>query len=117
MNRPLIVHGATIVTGDDAGTLLPDGALVVDDARITEVGFAADVLARHATAERIEVRGRVIFPGLANTHTHLPRVLARGIYEDLSPPHRPPFTGGLAPLPLARRGTADGDAGRARSDP
>jgi 5-methylthioadenosine/S-adenosylhomocysteine deaminase len=100
MNRPLIVHGATIVTGDDAGTLLPDGALVVDDARITEVGFAADVLARHATAERIEVRGRVIFPGLANTHTHLPRVLARGIYEDLSPPHRPPFTGGLAPLPL-----------------
>jgi 5-methylthioadenosine/S-adenosylhomocysteine deaminase len=26
-------------------------------------------------------------------------VLARGIYEDLSPPHSPPFTGGLAPLP------------------
>jgi cytosine/adenosine deaminase-related metal-dependent hydrolase len=29
-------------------------------------------------------------------------VLARGIYEDLSPPHTPPFTGGLAPLPLPR---------------
>jgi 5-methylthioadenosine/S-adenosylhomocysteine deaminase len=27
-------------------------------------------------------------------------VLARGIYEDLSPPHTPPFTGGLALLPL-----------------
>lgn len=26
-------------------------------------------------------------------------MLARGIYEDLSPPHEPPFTGGLAPLP------------------
>src|SRR5262249_55180638 len=39
-------------------------------------------------------------PGFANTHTHLSRVLARGIYEDLSPSHTPPFTGGLAPLPL-----------------
>jgi 5-methylthioadenosine/S-adenosylhomocysteine deaminase len=41
-----------------------------------------------------------VLPGFANTHTHLSRVLARGIYEDLSPPHTPPFTGGLAPLPL-----------------
>src|SRR5262245_44128644 len=100
MQRPLIVHGVTIVTGDEAGTLLSDGALAVVDGRIAALGHATDVLARHATAERIEMRGRVVFPGLANTHTHLPRVLARGIYEDLSPPHAPPFTGGLAPLPL-----------------
>ena len=26
--------------------------------------------------------------------------LARGVFEDLSPPHKPPFTGGLSPLPL-----------------
>jgi len=26
--------------------------------------------------------------------------IAKGIYEDLSPPHRPPFTSGLAPLPV-----------------
>jgi len=100
MHRPLVVHGVTIVTGDEAGTLVPDGALVVVDDRIVALGRAADVLPLHATAERIEMRGRVVFPGLANTHTHLPRVLARGIYEDLSPPHTPPFTGGLAPLPL-----------------
>src|SRR6267378_162083 len=100
MNRPLAIHGATIVTGDDAGTLYVDGALLVDNGRIAALGPAADLLARHAAAERIDARGRVILPGFANTHTHLPRVLARGIYEDLSPPHTPPFTGGLAPLPL-----------------
>jgi 5-methylthioadenosine/S-adenosylhomocysteine deaminase len=100
MRGPLVIHGATIVTGDDAGTLYPDGALVVDNARIAALGPAAEVLARHASAERVEARGRVILPGFANTHTHLPRVLARGVYEDLSPPHTPPFTGGLAPLPL-----------------
>jgi len=100
MHRQLVVHGVTIVTGDEAGTLVPDGALVVVDDRIAALGRAADVLPLHAAAERIEMPGRIVFPGLANTHTHLPRVLARGIYEDLSPPHTPPFTGGLAPLPL-----------------
>ena len=100
MSGGLVIHGATIVTGDDAGTLYPDGALVVDNARVGAVGPATEVLARHASFERVEARGRVILPGFANTHTHLPRVLARGIYEDLSPPHTPPFIGGLAPLPL-----------------
>src|SRR5438034_10654308 len=100
MGGGLVIHGATIVTGDAAGTRYPDGALVVDNARIGAVGPATEVLARHASFERVEARGRVILPGFANTHTHLPCVLARGIYEDLSPPHTPPFTGGLAPLPL-----------------
>jgi len=100
MPRPLVIHGATIVTGDNAGTLYPDGALAVDNTRIVAVGPAAEILPRYETAERIDARGRAVFPGFANTHTHLPRVLARGIYEDLSPPHTPPFTGGLSPLPL-----------------
>ena len=100
MSEPLVIHGATIVTGDDDGTLLADGGLVVDGDRIVALGPASDVVARYATGDRLELRGRVIFPGFANTHTHLPRVLARGVYEDLSPPHTPPFTGGLAPLPL-----------------
>ena len=100
MKRPLVIHGAAIVTADDADTIHTDGALVVDNDRIAALGPAADVLARYATAERLHVPGCVILPGFANTHTHLARVLARGIYEDLSPPHAPPFTGGLAPLPL-----------------
>jgi 5-methylthioadenosine/S-adenosylhomocysteine deaminase len=100
MSGPLVVHGATVVTGDDAGTLHPDGAVVVENTRIVALGPAREVLPRYAAAERIDARGRVVFPGFANTHTHLPRVLARGIYEDLSPPHAPPFTGGLSPLPL-----------------
>jgi len=97
---PAVIHNTTIVTADEAGSIHYDGALVVHDRRIAAIGPTAELLARYPDAERVDGRGRALLPGFANTHTHFPRTLARGIYEDLSPPHRPPFTGGLAPLPL-----------------
>ena len=97
-----IIHDTTVVTVDDAGTIQHDAALVIEQGRIAALGPSRALLTRYPDAERVDGRGRVVLPGFANTHTHLPRVLARGIYEDLSPPHTPPFTGGLAPLPLPR---------------
>jgi 5-methylthioadenosine/S-adenosylhomocysteine deaminase len=94
-----VIHDATIVTADDAGTIHHGAALVVDGGRIAAIGATPEVLAAHPAAERVDARGRAVLPGLANAHTHLSRVIARGIYEDLSPPHTPPFTGGLARLP------------------
>ena len=102
MSPTTIIHDTTVVTGDNTGHIERDAAVVVTDDRIAAIGPSAAMLARHPDAERVDGRGRAVFPGFANTHTHLPRVLARGIYEDLSPPHTPPFTGGLAPLPLPR---------------
>jgi 5-methylthioadenosine/S-adenosylhomocysteine deaminase len=95
-----LIHDTTIVTADDAGSILYDAALAVRDGRIAALGPTAELRAKFPDAEHIDARGRAVFPGFANTHTHLSRVLARGIYEDLSPSHTPPFTGGLAPLPL-----------------
>src|SRR6266852_933333 len=95
-----LIHDTTIVTADDVGSILYDAALAVRDGRIAVLGPTTELTARYPDAERVDGRGRAVFPGFANTHTHLSRVLARGIYEDLSPRHTPPFTGGLAPLPL-----------------
>ncbi len=95
-----LIRDTTIVTADDAGSILYDAALAVHDRRIAALGPTPELLRRFPDSERVDGRGRAILPGFADTHTHLPRVLARGIYEDLSPPHTPPFTGGLAPLPL-----------------
>ena len=82
-----VIHDATIVTTDDAGAIHYGAALVVEGDRIVEIGPTAETLARHVSAERVDGHGRAVLPGLANTHTHLSRVLARGIYEDLSPSH------------------------------
>ena len=95
-----LIHDTTIVTADERGSILYDAAIAVRDGRIAALGPSSELAARYPDAERVYGRGRAVFPGFANTHTHLSRVLARGIYEDLSPSHTPPFTGGLAPLPL-----------------
>ena len=95
-----LIHDTTIVTADERGSILYDAAIAVSDGRIAALGPSSELAARYPNAERVYGRGRAVFPGFANTHTHLSRVLARGIYEDLSPSHTPPFTGGLAPLPL-----------------
>jgi 5-methylthioadenosine/S-adenosylhomocysteine deaminase len=94
-----VIHGATLVTMDDAGTVLHGAAIAIEGDRIAALGPDDRVLARFPAAERVDGAGRLVLPGLANAHTHFDRVIARGIYEDLSPPHRPPFEGGLSPLP------------------
>ena len=96
----MLIQHTTIVTVDDADTVHYDAALVIEDDRIAAIGPTDELLARYPAAERIDGRGKLVMPGFANTHTHLVMTLARGIYEDLSPAHKPPFEGGLAPLPL-----------------
>jgi 5-methylthioadenosine/S-adenosylhomocysteine deaminase len=94
-----VIHDTTVVTADAAGAIHHEAALAVAGGRIVALGPTREVLAQHAGAIRVDGRGRAVLPGLANAHTHFSRVLDRGIAEDLSPPHTPPFTGGLSPLP------------------
>ena len=96
----IVIHGATVATVDADDSVIYDGAVAVEGGRILSVGKSGEVLDRYPQAEKIDAAGKAIMPGFANVHTHLHMTLARGIYEDLSPPHQPPFTSGLAPLPM-----------------
>lgn len=95
-----VIHDTTIVTVDDRDTVHYGAALAIEGNRIAAIGPNADLLARYPDAQRIDGRGKMVMPGFANTHTHLTMTLARGVFEDLSPPHKPPFSGGLSPIPL-----------------
>ena len=96
----LLIRNATIVTGNVAGTIHHQGAIAIEANRIAALGPDAEIAARFPDAEVIDATGRAIFPGFANIHTHFVMTLARGVFEDLSPPHEPPFCGGLSPIPL-----------------
>jgi cytosine/adenosine deaminase-related metal-dependent hydrolase len=107
VSASVVIHGTTIVTADEADSIHYDAALAVEDGRIAAIGPTAELQSRHPASDRVDGRGRVVLPGFANAHTHFPLTLARGIYEDLSPPHQPPFEGGLAPLPLPVLGSEE----------
>src|SRR5204863_4088341 len=95
-----VIHDAVIITADDRDTVHYGAAIAIDGQRIAAIGATPEILAGYPAAERIDGHGKMVMPGFANTHTHLTMTLARGVFEDLSPPHRPPFSGGLSPIPL-----------------
>ena len=88
----IVIHNAAIATVDDRDTVHYGAAIAIGADRIAAIGPSADILARYPAAERIDGTGKLIMPGFANIHTHLTMTLARGVFEDLSPPHKPPFS-------------------------
>jgi 5-methylthioadenosine/S-adenosylhomocysteine deaminase len=95
----VVIRDATLVTVDFDDRVLHRAALAIVGDRIAALGPTEMVLARFPDAEIVDGRGKLVMPGFANVHTHFTLIIAKGIYEDLSPPNKPPFTGGLAPLP------------------
>ena len=53
-----------------AGAVIEDGALVIEGGRIVSVGPSVDVAAP-AGAEDVDLRGKVLIPGLVDSHSHL----------------------------------------------
>ena len=79
----LIIRGGTVVTMDGSRRVIENGGVVVRGERIVAVDSWSNVLRKYAGATVIDARGKVVMPGLINTHTHVPMVLFRGIADDL----------------------------------
>src|SRR5262245_26447835 len=63
---------------DDARSRLPGGWVLLEDDRVAALG-PGPVPAHVAADRRIDARGKVVLPGLVNTHHHLPQVLTRNV--------------------------------------
>jgi 5-methylthioadenosine/S-adenosylhomocysteine deaminase len=79
----IIIRGGTVVTMDGSSRVIENGAVAVKGERIVGVGTAGEIAAKYAATRVINAIGKVIMPGLINTHTHVPMVLFRGIADDL----------------------------------
>ena len=63
--------------------LIEQGAVAVNGQLIVAVGTAAEIASKYTATRTINASGKVVMPGLINTHTHVPMVLFRGIADDL----------------------------------
>lgn len=80
----LLIKGGAVVTMDDERRVFDHGFVAIRGEQIVAVGDAAALEADSYRAKQtIDARGKVVLPGLINTHTHLPMVLFRGIADDL----------------------------------
>ncbi len=67
-DRPMAFEGATIYP--IASEPIENGVLVIHEGRILAVGASGDVRIP-SDAERVDAEGRIIMPGLVDTHSHI----------------------------------------------
>src|SRR3984957_2531159 len=80
----LLVSGGTVVTMDASKRVIDDGAVAIRSDEIIAIGKREDLTARYDATRTIEAQGRIIMPGLINSHAHAAMSLFRGIADDLA---------------------------------
>ena len=82
-----VIHNAIIVTSDPEGRVIHNGAIAIgDDGLIAAVGPSDEIVGANPRADMVNGRGKAVYPGFFNCHTHLTATLSRGILEDLGFP-------------------------------
>lgn len=79
----LLTHGV-IVTQNAERALIPNGAVAIAGDIIIDIGPTAELAARYAPTETLDVAGSAVFPGLVNVHTHLFQTGVKGLGEDMA---------------------------------
>ncbi len=84
MSTLLVKHAAILVTMDEAGREIADGALFARDGFIEQVGSSQAILAEldgrgERPDEVLDLSGHVLLPGLINTHHHFCQTLTRAV--------------------------------------
>ena len=86
-----VITNATVVTGDAGRTVRHDAGIAISEDRIASVGSTEEVRQAYPDADVVDGRGKAVFPGLVNCHTHLLATGDRGILEDFGFPTRLTF--------------------------
>jgi len=74
-NADIIIKNATILTLNKESEIIDDGWIVIKDGKIIALGSGEH---NYASREIIHAEGKVVMPGLVNTHSHAAMTLLRG---------------------------------------
>ena len=79
----LLVRAGTVITMDEDGTILTDGAVAVADGSIVGVGGHRDIAGTFRADEDIHLPHGVALPGLIDVHQHAGHGFVRTMGDDL----------------------------------
>lgn len=81
----ILIKNACIVTMNEGREILYDGAIYLQNEFIKAIGPTKELENKYSDAAKvIDASGKVVFPGLINTHNHLYQVLLKGLGDDMA---------------------------------
>src|SRR3984893_10876996 len=80
----MLFTNATVITMNPTRDIIINGAVAVEGNRIIAVGKAEALQRRYAGNEIVDARGKLIIPGLIDTHVHVAQALIRGCADDMA---------------------------------
>lgn len=75
----MIIGNGRVITRDEENPYIENGAVVIRDNTIIAVGEYSVLKEKYKEEEFIDAKGKVIMPGLVNTHMHIYSAFARGM--------------------------------------
>ncbi|WP_371363360.1 Putative aminohydrolase SsnA [Sporomusa rhizae] len=82
----LLVGNGTVITRDAGLPYLDNGCVAIKENVIVEVGDTQSIRKKYPAAAFMDAKGKVIMPGMINTHMHLYSTFARGMALKDAPP-------------------------------
>lgn len=82
----ILIGNGRVITMNPQEPILEDGGVVIEGSEIRDVGCTGDLKEKYFLERFIDARGRLIMPGMINTHTHFYSSFARGMALPGDPP-------------------------------
>lgn len=79
----LIIKGGTVITVTGRQDVFADGVVLIEDGVIRYAGAKEDAPHVEAPVKTIDATGRIVMPGIINTHCHAGMTLLRGYADDM----------------------------------
>lgn len=81
----ILVGNGIVITQDNNNPIINNGAIVIKDNIIVEVGDYNALKSKYNNYEFVDAKGKVIMPGIINNHHHIYSAFARGMDNKEAP--------------------------------
>ncbi len=82
-NLDILIKNAYILTINRNFDIIENGFIGIKKDKIAIIGQMSDLTDEISASEIVDAGGKLVMPGLVNTHTHLAMTLFRGIADDI----------------------------------